>query len=69
MAPVVQPRNTLFQDYPQHNRWVHELSRRTNVLREREPLMDERLTIFILGWSVAAVVAILFVLDAIALAG
>jgi hypothetical protein len=32
-------------------------------------LMDERLTIFILGWRVGAVVAILFVLDAIALAG
>ena len=31
--------------------------------------MNERLTIFILGWSVGAVVAILFVLDAIALAG
>jgi hypothetical protein len=47
---------TFFEDYPQHYRCVHELSRRTNVHRPREPLMDERLTI-------------LFVLDAIALAG
>jgi hypothetical protein len=60
---------TFFEDYPQHYRCVHELSRRTNVHRPREPLMDERLTIFILGWSIGAVVAILFVLDAIALAG
>jgi hypothetical protein len=34
-----------------------------------ESPMDERLTISILGWSIGAVVAILFVLDALALAG
>jgi len=31
--------------------------------------MDEHLTISILGWSIGTVVAILFVLNAIALAG
>jgi hypothetical protein len=31
--------------------------------------MDEHLTISILGWSIGAVVAVLFILNALALAG
>jgi hypothetical protein len=47
----------------------HELLGRINVHRPWEPPMDERLTLLILGWSIGAVVAMLFGLNALALAG
>jgi len=55
--------------YPQDYGRVGELLSGIDVQCSWEAPMDERLTILILGWSIGAVVATLFALNALALAG